>query len=66
VDDVIIISGPGGSVSPGLSYVGGWHIGMCEITSVLAVGQNTITVSIRDTAGWSIGTATPLYIMRAL
>lgn len=66
VDDAISISGQGGSLSPNLSPVSGWHVGMCEITSIVRPGSNSIMVTIYDTLGSNIGTATPLYIMRVL
>ncbi len=74
VDDWIIISGPGGTINPVAdSGVDSWwncpqcpHI--CEITSVLRSGPNTLTVAIQDNPniGANIGTCTALYIMRTL
>lgn len=63
VDDWIIISGPRGTIS---WWADPQYPRICEITPVLQVGANTLTVTIQDSAGSDIGACTPLYIMRAL
>jgi hypothetical protein len=66
VDDAVDVATPLGSKT---LYCGNltWYKPALNITSILAAGSsNTITVTIRDIYAGKIGTATPLYIMRAL